>query len=78
MIQALARMAPLRLTKAQWSTLARVKHYTGGTWTTYLSRLRQAGFIDENPTGYTLSDTGWNHVGDRLTRSPPQNCNSTI
>jgi len=42
MITALARMAPLRLTKAQWATVARIKH-TGGTWSTYLGQLRRAG-----------------------------------
>lgn len=66
MIEALARMSPLRLTKAQWSTLAKVKH-TGGTWTTYLSHLSQAGFIDKNDVGYTLTETGWDYVGDRPT-----------
>jgi hypothetical protein len=64
MIIALARMAPLRLTKTQWSTVAGIKH-TGGTWTTYLSRLRQAGFIDQNHAGFTLTDAGWNYLGER-------------
>ncbi|OBK11265.1 hypothetical protein A9W96_11065 [Mycobacterium sp. 1245852.3] len=64
MITALARMAPLRLTKAQWATVARMKH-TGGTWSTYLGQLRRAGLIDENATGFTLTETGWKYLGHR-------------
>lgn len=64
MVDALARMAPLRLTKTQWSTVAGIKH-TGGTWSTYLSRLRQAGLIDQNHAGYTLSAAGWTYLGHR-------------
>ncbi|OHU46103.1 hypothetical protein BKG82_28385 [Mycobacteroides chelonae] len=64
MIIALARMAPLRLTKTQWSTVSGIKH-TGGTWTTYLSRLRQAGFVDQNHAGFTLTDAGWSYLGER-------------
>lgn len=64
MITALARMAPLRLTKAQWATVARMKH-TGGTWSTYLGQLRRAGLIDENTTGFTVTEAGWNYLGQR-------------
>ena len=64
MITALAQMAPLRLTKAQWATVARMKH-TGGTWSTYLGQLRRAGLIDENQTGFTLTEAGWNYIGHR-------------
>ncbi|OBG17945.1 MULTISPECIES: ATP-binding protein [Mycobacterium avium complex (MAC)] len=64
MITALARMAPLRLTKSQWATVARMKH-TGGTWSTYLGQLRRAGLIDENATGFTLTEAGWQYVGHR-------------
>lgn len=64
MITSLARMAPLRLTKAQWATVARMKH-TGGTWSTYLGQLRRAGLIDENATGFTLTEAGWHYIGHR-------------
>ena len=64
MIEALARMAPLRMTKSQWSTVARIKH-TGGSWSTYLGEIRRAGFLDEDETGYTLSEAGWAYVGRR-------------
>lgn len=64
MITALATMAPLRLTKAQWATVAHMKH-TGGTWSTYLSEIRRAGLIDENPAGFTLTPAGWDYIGHR-------------
>lgn len=64
MINALARMAPLRLTKAQWATVARMKH-TGGTWSTYLGELRRAGLIEEDTSGFSLTEAGWDYVGRR-------------
>ncbi len=64
MIESLARMAPLRLTKAQWGTVARIKH-TGGTWSTYLGELRRAGLVDEDAAGYTLTQAGWDYLGTR-------------
>lgn len=57
-------MAPLRLTKAQWGTVARLKT-SGGTWSTYLGDIRRAGFIDENHVGYTLTDAGFAFLGTR-------------
>lgn len=64
MVTSLARMAPLRLTKAQWATVAQMKH-TGGTWSTYLGELRRAGLVDENSAGFTLTDVGWDYIGRR-------------
>ncbi|MEW2484503.1 DUF87 domain-containing protein [Mycobacterium sp. NPDC049093] len=64
MITALATMAPLRLTKAQWATVAHMRH-TSGTWSTYLGEIRRAGLIDENPTGFTLTPAGWDYLGTR-------------
>ncbi|WP_109771902.1 type IV secretory system conjugative DNA transfer family protein [Mycolicibacterium fortuitum] len=64
MINALATMAPLRLTKAQWATVAHMKH-TGGTWSTYLGEIRRAGLIDETPAGFTLTQAGWDYLGTR-------------
>lgn len=45
-LRVLAARAPARFTRAQWATLSGMKR-TGGTWQTYVSRLRQAGYIDE-------------------------------
>lgn len=64
MVEALGRMAPLRLTKSQWGTVARLKT-SGGTWTAYLSDIRRAGLIDENSVGYTLTEAGFDYLGER-------------
>lgn len=64
MVEALGRMAPLRLTKSQWGTVARLKT-SGGTWSTYLSDIRRAGLIDESSAGYTLTDAGFDYLGGR-------------
>jgi hypothetical protein len=64
MVEALGRMAPLRLTKSQWGMVAKLKT-TGGTWSTYLSDIRRSGFLDEAPNGYTLTDAGFAYLGGR-------------
>lgn len=64
MVEALGRMAPLRLTVSQWAMVAQLSR-KGGTWSTYLSNLRRAGFIDENSAGYTLTEAGFEFLGDR-------------
>lgn len=64
MVEALARMAPLRLTKGQWGTVAQLKT-TGGTWSTYLSDIRRRGYLDETSAGYTLTDAGFACLGGR-------------
>ena len=64
MVVALAQMAPLRLTKSQWGTVSHLKT-SGGTWSTYLSGIRRAGFVDENSAGYTLTDAGFDYLGAR-------------
>jgi len=64
MVEALGRMAPLRLTKGQWGMVAKLKT-TGGTWSTYLSDIRRAGLIDETAAGYTLTDAGFDYLGGR-------------
>lgn len=64
MVESLGRMAPLRLTKGQWGTVAKLKT-SGGTWSTYLSEIRRAGLIDETPAGFTLTDAGFDYLGGR-------------
>lgn len=64
MVESLGRMAPLRLTRAQWGTVSRLKT-TGGTWSTYLSDIRQAGLLDESDAGYTLTPAGFEFLGGR-------------
>lgn len=62
MVESLGRMAPLRLTRTQWGTVARLKT-TGGTWSTYLADIRRAGLLDETSAGYTLSLAGFDYLG---------------
>ncbi|GFG83252.1 hypothetical protein [Mycobacterium paragordonae] len=64
MLESLGRMAPLRLSRAQWGMVARMKHRSG-TWSTYLGELRRAGLLDENAAGFTLSDKGFDYLGGR-------------
>lgn len=49
-LKVLAARHPARFTRAQWATLAGMKK-TGGTWQTYVSRLRQSGYLDERGDG---------------------------
>ena len=64
MVEALGRMAPLRLTRSQWGTVAQLKT-SGGTWSTYLSDLRRAGLVDETAEGWTLTEAGFEFLGGR-------------
>lgn len=64
MVESLGHMAPLRLTKSQWGTVAHLKT-SGGTWSTYLSEIRRAGLIDEDHAGFTLTDAGFDYLGGR-------------
>lgn len=64
MVEALGRMAPRRLTKAQWAVVAKMRH-TSGTWSTYFGELRRAGLLDETPDGFTLTETGFAFLGGR-------------
>lgn len=80
MVETLGRMAPLRLTKGQWGTVAKMKT-TSGTWSTYLSHIRQLGFLDEKVDGYTLTDAGFDYLGGRpnpMTAEELQNHYRTI
>lgn len=64
MVESLGAMAPLRLTKSQWGTVAKLKT-SGGTWATYLSDIRRAGFLEESAAGYTLTDAGFDYLGGK-------------
>ncbi|MCA2338725.1 ATP-binding protein [Mycobacterium avium] len=64
MVEALGRMAPRRLTKAQWAVVAKMRH-TSGTWSTYFGELRRAGLIDETSEGFTLTESGFEFLGGR-------------
>jgi len=56
-LRVLVARAPARFTRAQWATLAGMKK-SGGTWSTYVSRLRTAGYIDEDGGQVSASPAG--------------------
>lgn len=62
MLQAIASLHPLALTRAQVGTLSKVKH-TGGTFASYLSALRQHALIDETNGRLTLTQAGFDELG---------------
>src|SRR5581483_1548417 len=59
----LARAYPGGLTEAQWATLAGLKR-TGGTWSTYRSRLRTAGLIEADGALWRATPLGLAAAGD--------------
>lgn len=61
-LRVLAARAPARFTHAQWATLAGMKR-TGGTWRTYVSRLRTQGLIDEQDGTVGLTAAGRRAAG---------------
>lgn len=70
MLEVLARIQPLQVTKAQLATLARMK-VTGGTFGTYYSLLRRNGFLTEVNGGLlALTDPGRQAVGASLPSTP--------
>jgi hypothetical protein len=62
MLTELARRHPATWTRAQLATLVRLKR-TGGTFGTYLSNLRTAGFIEEQGGQVTITDVGLDAAG---------------
>ena len=61
-LRVLAARHPARFTRAQWATLAGMKR-TGGTWQTYVSRLRTAGYIDEDGATIGVTSAGIDAAG---------------
>lgn len=61
-VEALASHHPMRLTRSQVATLAKLKK-TGGTFGTYWSQVKTAGLIDEDADGAVLTQAGIDYVG---------------
>jgi len=61
-LRVLAARHPARFTRAQWATLAGMKR-TGGTWQTYVSRLRTAGYINEDGGSVGVTSAGLDAAG---------------
>jgi hypothetical protein len=62
MLEALASLHPMPLTRAQVGTLAKVKR-TGGTFSTYLGHLRVAGYIAEDGERLSITPDGLDAIG---------------
>lgn len=62
-LAALAQVYPAGLTEAQWAVAAGLKR-SGGTWSTYKSRLRSAGLIEEHGGRFFATEAGARAVGD--------------
>jgi uncharacterized protein len=63
MIQVLADRAPAKFTEAQWATLAKLKR-TGGTWSTYKSRLLTNGYVEKHGDLWSATEAGIAEFGD--------------
>jgi hypothetical protein len=68
MIQVLADRAPAKFTESQWATLSKLKR-TGGTWSTYKSRLLTAGYVEKQGDLWFATDSGVSEFGD-ASRAP--------
>jgi hypothetical protein len=63
MLDVLARHHPVRVSRAQWATLSKMK-VTGGTWGTYFSTLKRAGLFTEEADGLiSITETGLQVAG---------------
>lgn len=69
-LMALAAVHPAGMTEAQWAVAAGLKR-KGGTWSTYLSRLRTAACIEKSGEEYFATDLGLHALGDTVPTLPP-------
>ena len=63
MLVALASRAPAGFTEAQWATLSKLKR-TGGTWGSYKSRLKTAGYVEQRGELWHATDDGIAAAGE--------------
>ena len=62
MLTVLARQHPVKITRRQLATLAKLK-VTGGTFGTYFGEVRRAGLIAEQDGFVILTDAGFAYTG---------------
>jgi hypothetical protein len=62
MLEALVKCHPMKLTKAQWGSLSKMTH-TGGSFQTYMSRLRQAGLFTEEGDLFLANENTFELLG---------------
>lgn len=68
-LAALASVYPSGMTEAQWAVASVLKR-TGGTWSTYVSRLRMAGRIVEENGLFYVSEKGLADLGGEVAPMP--------
>lgn len=61
-LRVLASRHPAKFTKAQWAVLSNMKR-SGGTWNTYVSRLRTSGYIIEEGNLVGVAEAGFKAIG---------------
>lgn len=69
MVKVLAMRHPAKFTETQWATWSKLKK-SGGTWSTYKSRLMVAGLVEKNGNLWTATDLAVERYGD--TSGSPQ------
>ncbi len=69
MLQVLAAHRELRLTRARLATLARMRA-SGGTFSTYLSNLKRAGFLVEEDGVLQITPAGFAELGAEVPPAP--------
>lgn len=62
MLVALAERYPMRFTRAQWGLLCKLRH-TGGTFGTYLSKLRGEGLVEDDGRLFAATAVGLEYSG---------------
>lgn len=65
----LARCHPAGMTEAQWAVASGMKR-TGGTWSTYKSRLRSAGAIERRGEQWFVTADGLQNIGGEVAPMP--------
>jgi len=65
----LARCHPAGMTEAQWAVASGMKR-SGGTWSTYKSRLKTAGAIERRGEQWLVTEDGLQSIGDEIAPMP--------
>lgn len=69
-LAALAGVYPAGMTEAQWAVAAGLRR-SGGTWSTYLSRLRTAGCFERRGDQFFATELGMAACGENVVSAPP-------
>lgn len=69
-LAALVAVYPAGMTEAQWAVSAGLKR-SGGTWGTYVSRLRAGGRIEQRDGLFFATESAFSELGDSVPTLPP-------